>query len=268
MGLLSKLFRLKKNINQNREECADYNSNEETIEIVTENMKKYMNNYTQDDQPGWDAIDLELKNFYEDNSERHYGTIVKYMFGGEDPIDGFSIYDNEEQLFHRHIVSYGMSELYYDPKSADNEFSKWGFEFTMRVVPYEDDTRSAENLDGTLVENEPYWVMSLMQNLAKYVFDTGKWFDDYHFIPTNSPIRIDSDTKLVGVAFVPDTKLNTISTPNGEVKFLQLVGLTQKELDWLWENPKTYQVEKLIDRMREDNPLLIVDLNRKKEYVD
>ena len=46
-----------------------------------------------------------------------------------------------------------------------------------------------------------------------------------------------------------------------------MVGLTQEELDWLWQDPKTGRVEELINKMRADNPLLITDLKREKSYV-
>ncbi len=65
------------------------------------------------------------------------------------------------------------------------------------------------------------------------------------------------------MAFVPDPKLGSLNTPHGEVQFLQLVGLTQAELDWLWQEPKTERVAALIDKMRAGNPLLITDLNRR-----
>ena len=106
-----------------------------------------------------------------------------------------------------------------------------------------------------------------MQNLAKYVYNSKKWFEAYHFIPTNSSLRLNTDTKLVGVAFAPDPVLGGIDTPNGRVEFLQMVGITQRELDWLREDPTTQRVEQLIDMMRKDNPLLITDLKRTKEYV-
>jgi len=61
--------------------------------------------------------------------------------------------------------------------------------------------------------------------------------------------------------------LGGIDTPNGRVEFLQMVGITQRELDWLREDPTTQRVERLINIMRKDNPLLITDLNRTKEYV-
>lgn len=119
----------------------------------------------------------------------------------------------------------------------------------------------------TVVPHEPFWAISLMQNLAKYVHTSKKWFEAYHFMSANSPIRLDTDTKLVGVAFAPDPLLGGIDTPNGRVEFLQMVGITQRELDWLREDPTTQRVERLINMMCKDNPLLITDLNRTKEYV-
>ena len=136
----------------------------------------------------------------------------------------------------------------------------------MRIAPFTDDPDSKSFGDAVAL-HEPFWAISLMQNLAKYVYKSKKWFEAYHFIPTNSPLRLNTDTKLVGVAFAPDPILGGIDTPNGRVEFLQMVGITQRELDWLHEDPTTGRVERLIDMMREDNPLLITDLKRQKEYV-
>ena len=132
--------------------------------------EQYKAKFEETDSVGWDAIDEALLKVYSEQEPRHYGPVLKFMLGGEDPLDGISIYDNEEQTFHRHIVSYGMSDLYYSPESAENEFSGWGFEFTFRVVPFEKDKDS----DGA--KNEPYCAMNVMQNLSRYVFESQKWF--------------------------------------------------------------------------------------------
>lgn len=222
---------------------------------------EYIKKYAEEDAVGWDCIDDALAKIYDKQQERHYGTVIKYCIGGEDPIDGFSIYDQQQPIFYRHIISYGMSELYYNPEKAGGEFSKWGFEFTFRIVPFAGD-KDEEN-----AKHEPHWAINVMQNLARYVFESGNFFDTYHFNPCNGTIRADTDTKLVGVAFVPDPQLPKMDTPHGEVIFLQMVGLTQAELDWLWQDPKRSRCEELIDKMRVDNPLLITDLTRTKEYV-
>ncbi|WP_029283370.1 suppressor of fused domain protein [Pedobacter sp. R20-19] len=217
------------------------------------NKEEYQKQYTTEDTPGWQAIDHQLDKIYGSIEPRHYPPLcgIHYMAGGSDPIDGASVYDSNHQQFHRHIVSYGMSELYYDEEKAGGEFSKWGFEFTFRLVPFQDD------------QNDPIWVIQVMNNLARYVFSSGKWFEENHFVPANGPIRLDTETEITGFVFTLDPELGKIQTPHGEVSFLQMVGITNTEVEQLKLNPTTDAVKELIDRLKVDNPLLITDLNRK-----
>lgn len=215
-----------------------------------ETYKKYFN---EDDAVGWRSIDDSLEKVYGKTKPKHYGPLcgIHYMVGGTDPIDGASIYNSKKQELHKHIVSYGMSELYYNEEKAGGEFSKWGFEFTFRLKPFEED------------KGEPIWAIQVMNNLARYVFQSGKWFEENHYIPANGPIRLNTDTKIVGFAFALDPELGKIDSPHGEVSFLQLVGITETELERLKANSKISEVEKLITELKKDNPLLITDLNRK-----
>lgn len=87
------------------------------------NEQEYRQTFKEDQAVGWEAIDAALKALYGDIKPRHYGSIIKYILGGDDPLDGSSIYDCEEQTFHRHIVSYGMSELYFNPELAGADYS-------------------------------------------------------------------------------------------------------------------------------------------------
>ena len=65
---------------------------------------------TDDSAPGWEAIDAEFNRIYPDQpNPLHYGTVIKCMLGGPDPLDGISVYDAGEFW---HFVSYGLSELY------------------------------------------------------------------------------------------------------------------------------------------------------------
>ncbi|EDM38097.1 hypothetical protein PBAL39_00742 [Pedobacter sp. BAL39] len=214
--------------------------------------EEYQNIYKEDDAVGWLAIDEVVDQLYK-QEPRHYPPLcgLHYMAGGTDPIDGASVYDSEQQTFHRHIISYGMSELYYNPESTENEFSKWGFEFTMRIAPFEDD------------KTDPLWAVAVMNNLARYVLQSGKWFEPYHFVPANGPIRLDTDTDITGLVFVLDPELGKIATPHGEVSFLQMVGITSAEVERLKANPGIEETKKLIEELKKDNPLLITDLNRK-----
>jgi hypothetical protein len=213
------------------------------------NKEDYKKQFSEDDAVGWLSIDMQLDRIYPAQEPQHFGTLIKYMLGGEDPLDGISVYESNEQEPHYHIVSYGFSELYYDEEKAGGEFSKFGFELTFRL-------KKEGNEDF-------HWAMNLMQNLAKYVFKSGKWFEEFHFIPANGPIKLESDTDITAVAFVLDPELGKIDTPHGEVSFLQMVGLTTSEYEELKQNPKLSETEKLIDILKASNPLLITDLNRK-----
>lgn len=235
-------------------------------------VETYRQQFKQEDAVGWLAMDAALEKIYGPESihgtvePRHYAPPLHYRLGGRDPLDGISMYDNHQQTLHRHIVSYGMSSLYYDEESAGTEFSGWGFEFTMRVLPFVQDL-DAETRDGKLVKNEPYWVAEVMNNLARYVFDNNRWFEHYHFIPANGPIRLETDTLITALAFAPDVELGSIATPHGQLDFLQMVGLTDAEYQWLKVDGTTVRTEQLINAMRKDNPMLILDLNRKHSYV-
>lgn len=212
-------------------------------------LEEYKQTYNEEDAVGWDCITASLEQLYGEQEPQHFGNLLPFSLGGDNPLDGLSVYRSSQQEDHFHLVSYGFSNLYYDEEKIDAEYSGFGFELTFRFKQQGDD-----NI---------HWAMNLMQNLAKYVFDSGKWFEEFHFIPTNSPIRLEYDTDLVGIAFVQDPELGFIDTPHGRVDFLQMVGITQKELDQLWENPKLSETEKLITNLRQNNPLLITDLERK-----
>lgn len=217
-------------------------------------QKEYKNLFDEDDAVGWLEIDKVVEGIYGDQKPRHYAPPVHYMLGGEDPLDGVSIYDSQKDMFHRHLVSYGMSELYYNEEAAGGEFSKWGFEFTFRLKPFAEDG------------DDPTWVVNLMNNLARYVIKSGKWFEEYHVIPANGPIRMNStaEINIVGVAFVSDPELGKIQTPHGEVSFLQMVGLTANEMNRITSASSAYdEVKKVLDEMKTTNPLMITDLLRR-----
>lgn len=215
--------------------------------------KEYRELYDEEDAVGWLVIDEKIEEIYPDQAPRHYAPSLYYALGGQDPLDGVSIYDSQKGEFHRHIISYGMSELYYNEEAVGGEFSKWGFEFTFRLKPFEED------------DEDPVWVIEVMNNLARYVYESELWFEEYHFVPAKGPIRTETKNPvdIVGIVFVLDPELGKISTPHGEVSFLQMVGITSQELDRLTNDPQISNVKDLIEEMRKSNPFLITDLTRK-----
>ncbi|KQV55035.1 MULTISPECIES: suppressor of fused domain protein [unclassified Duganella] len=203
-----------------------------------------------DAAPGWDAIEDSLKRLYGEQEPWHWGTVIKGFLGGPDPIDGVSAYQsNASGTPHFHFCSFGFTSLYYDEQSVGKDFSRFGFELTFRLA------NKGETQDQLV------WVCSLIQNLGRYIFQSGKWFEEYHWIPANGPIYLDSDTDLVGLVCVLDPELQPIDTPHGRVEFLQLVGITSAELEDIKANRRTSKA--VADSLREGNPLLITDLGRR-----
>ena len=214
------------------------------------NLEEYKKQFKDDYAVGWLSIDKALEEIYRNQEPQHFAPTVPYALGGENPLDGISIYESSKQSSHFHFVSYGFSELYYNEERVGEEFSKFGFELTFRLKKKSHD-------DAT------QWAINLMQNLAKYVFSSGKWFEEFHFIPANGPIRLEYDTDITAIAFVLDPELGKINTPNGEVSFLQMIGLTTAEYNALTVDPKTTETEKLILKLKAKNELLITDLDLK-----
>ena len=210
------------------------------------NLEQYKSQYKNDQAVGAMSIENRLKEVYADLEPRFYSPQVMSFQGGDDPIDGVAVFDNDG---YRHLVSYGMSHLYYNEESVGQEFSKWGFEFTFRVEPFAGD----ENED-------PFWVIQLMNNLGRFVNETKVWFNEYQFLPLGGPIRSDADTDIVGIAFVKDVDLDEIETPHGKVIFLQIVGINIQQLKRLEENSTQAEVKAVLDEIKTVNPKYVCQL--------
>ena len=212
-------------------------------------LEEYKNSYARDDAPGWIAIDEVLQGLYPDQEPKHWAAVPHYALGGTDPIDGISFYEAyHEGKLHYHFVTYGFSNLYFNEEYVGQDFSKFGFELTFRLKLY------------YLDKDGPTWVFHLIQNIARYVFKSGKWFEQFHYMPANGQIRHKSDTKLTGIAFLPDPVLGNIKTPHGEVQFLQMFGITDEEYNELKSTQN--DASSLIEFHSKNNSLLITDLNR------
>lgn len=202
-----------------------------------------------DEEPctaGWDAITEKLATLYGEQEPMHYGTILPFSLGGNDPLPGISVYRNrDEDGDWFHYVTYGFSGL-YDKESEDPEWSGFGFEMTFRLLTYDID------------KEPPTWPLNVLQNLARYVFQSGNIFQAGHSLPFNGPILLGSPTKIRGGFFVSDDLLGNLETPNGRVEFLQLVGCTEDEILEL----KRWNAVGFEATMRQVNPRLLTDLDR------
>lgn len=194
---------------------------------------------------GWSAIEEEVSKLYGKQEPKHYGTSLPYILGGQDPLDGLSAYKAESPSPHWHIVTFGFSEL-YDKQSEDSEYSGFGFELTFRVARSENE------------EEPPAWALNLLQNMGRYVFNSNNIFAAGDYLDANGPICLGADTQLTALAFIPDPELNTLHTPNGRVEFLQIVGITEDELEAM----KIWNTRSLLEAGIEELPGYITDLSR------
>lgn len=72
---------------------------------------------------GWDAITKECERIYPNQTNpKHYGTLINWKLGGNDPLEGISIYDGGDYW---HFVTYGLSEL-YEKESNNQDISGYG----------------------------------------------------------------------------------------------------------------------------------------------
>src|SRR5690606_5975984 len=194
---------------------------------------------------GWEAIDSALAPLYGSQTPKHYGALIGYELGGPDPIRGISAYKRIDPVPHWHFITYGFSEL-YDKESDNKDVSGWGFELTMRL----------KTDPGS--EEPPTWTLNFLQNLARYVFNSGNVFSNGDYLNANGAIAAGSESLIRSVAFIHDPELPPIETPNGHMEFLQVVGVTDDEELAI----KQWNALEVLEVFREHLPLLLTDLDR------
>ncbi|WP_442481716.1 suppressor of fused domain protein [Aeoliella sp. SH292] len=193
---------------------------------------------------GWNAIDEALRGIYGQVEPLHWGSTLPFALGGRDPITGISAFQDPDDRGVWHFVTYGFSEL-YEKEWKDPEVSGFGFELTFRL-------RTSD------VAADANWVFNFLQNLGRYVFETGNAFGAGHTMPLNGPICIGSDTLIQCIVFTEDPELGQITTPNGSLEFLQIVGLTVDELQTImrWNSSNFLSLAAI------KHPKLVTDLSR------
>lgn len=184
---------------------------------------------------GWDYITEVFENIYPgQDSPLHFANLISWRFGGNDPLDGISVYDGGEYY---HFVSYGFSEL-YEKESENKEYSGFGFELTLKLKK-----------GGIVNEEELKCIAGIFQELGRMSFNNGDIFQPYEYIYTGQKSGMDlkGSSKLTGFITIPDKEAGVIETPNGKIEFVQLVGMTDKELQELVDKKK--RVEEFADKL-------------------
>jgi Suppressor of fused protein (SUFU) len=218
------------------------------------NLEQYKERAAQQDDwaPGWEEIDVVFDQLYGNQNPAHFGTELnkRAMFGGDQYLDGYSIYESSNG--YKHILTYGMSELYVNKDAFAGEWSGWGYEMTFKL--------NAESAEDCL------WACDVLANLARYTYTQKRFFESLQFVAGNgTSIHYGVDSDITALLVVNDTEAKGIDTVHGRVNFLQIVGITERELDMLKED---YTLAgKLVENMKKDNPYLVTDMGRRKSYL-
>ena len=195
---------------------------------------------------GWEAITAAFEKVYPNQTNpKHYAALIKWRLGGNDPLDGISIYDGGDYW---HFVTYGLSEL-YEKESENKELSGYGMEFTFKLKKdnYEDE------------ELEIRCVCGILQSLARITFTQGEIFKSFEYVYTGQTEGIDAKQKsnITGFITIPDSLVDSIETKNGKVDFVEFIGVTNDELKAIQN--KVLTVKELYEKLGTD----VTNYNRK-----
>lgn len=192
--------------------------------------------------PGLDAIQSRLEKLYPGKQPRHWVTAVSDRLDGSDPLERVSAYAASSPG-HWHYVGMGLSEL-FAKETTDPGTSGWGFELTFRVASNE--------------AEPPLWPVVALQEMARYVIQSGSPLAPGHYIDNKAPITAAIHTGIHAVAIVDDPALGSMSTVHGRFRFLQVVGLTADELLFV----QSWNTRRFLELAARQNPLLVTDMAR------
>ena len=188
---------------------------------------------------GWEAITVAFEKVYPNQENpKHYASLIKWRLGGNDPLDGISIYDGGDYW---HFVTYGLSEL-YEKESDNKEISGYGMEFTFKL--------KKDNYENE--ELEIKCVCGILQSLSRITFTKGEVFKSFEYVYTGQTEGIDSKQKsnITGFITIPDSTVDSIETKNGKVDFVEFIGVTDAEIKAV--HNKTLTVAELYERLKTD----------------
>ena len=153
---------------------------------------------------------------------------------------------------HRTEINGFMTVLHGDEDAFGGEWNGWGYEMTMKLK--EHDTESC------------MWVVDMMSNLARYTYTTNRFFEANQYIKGNgTSLHIGANSSITALLLVNDTEAKPQMSVYGKTEFIQLVGITESELQAIIADRNN--IPKLIACMEADgNTDLVTDMRRSKSY--
>ncbi len=202
--------------------------------------------------PGWQAIDDAFEKLYPGQKPEHFATLLtaRAILGGDEYLDGFSIYSSPKG--YKHLVTYGMTVLYGDEDAFGGEWNGWGYEMTIKL--------KEKDAAGCM------WAIDMMSNLARYTYKTERFFEPNQYVKGNgTSLHIGVDSLITALLLVSDTEAEPQISVYGRTEFIQLVGITESELQAIIADRNN--VSKLIALMKADGNIdLVTDMKRNKSY--
>jgi len=193
----------------------------------------------------FDAVNKPLKGLYGDQHPFHLGTMIRWKDGGPDPLDGMSMYWNDDGYWH--FVGFGLAEQGIKT-SGIPEVSGWGCELTFKLRP------PPEVLADTSIDPElnvpipclktPRWPVVMLNDIARYVFSQQAWLRHGHFMQGIQPFP------FIGIIADPSLP-DPCQTPNGTFHWLQVVILDEEQFAklqsddwqaWLASRPDSWHI--------------------------
>ncbi|XP_069936632.1 suppressor of fused homolog isoform X2 [Cherax quadricarinatus] len=174
---------------------------------------------------GLEALYARCRSIYPDQPNPLQVTALVKL-GGPDPLDYISMYANPGNPklnipSHWHYVSFGCSDLHGDGRvheqTGPESPSGFGFELTMRLKKEEGE------------KSPPTWPAAIMQALSKYVFQSESVLCVGDHVSWHCPLD-NSESRVQHMLMGEDPQLGSVTTPNGSVQFVQIVGVTTEEL--------------------------------------
>lgn len=195
---------------------------------------------SDDDAPGWDAIERAFAALYPGDEPRHYGLAPGVAFGS--PLQGISAYHGDGVW---HLVTFGLTEL-FAKESLDPDVSGFGYELTM-LVP-----RGVE-------PEPPRWALDALARTASTAREVGQPTLPGDRIDAGGPITGgDPPTRLTALAATTDRVAPATHSPHGRVAFHQLVGVTADELAEM----KATSTEAVLERLAAADARLVTRVDR------
>ena len=116
-------------------------------------------------------------------------------------------------------------------------------------------------------EEDCMWAIDMLSNLARYTNQSQNYFESKQYVKGNGKsLHIGTDSLITALLIVEDTEVKPQYSVYGKTEFMQLVGITESELQAILADYTN--IDKLIELMKADGNLeLVTDMKRAKSYL-